>query len=139
MVGKLISLIFFFIVGWVVYTQIFGTEQEQEMGKEVIHNAKQTVQGIVSIFQHEGDKIKEGTYDDSIEKLGALLDNLRAQAKESGQEQELDQLAEETQRLKKEMLRAKEGIDGMNIDDSKRQEDLKKLTEDIQKLVNNME
>ena len=139
MVGKLISLIFFFIVGWVVYTQIFGTEQEQEMGKEVIHNAKQTVQGIVGIFQHESGKIKEGTYDDSIEKLGALLDNLREQAKESGQEQELNQLAEETQRLKKEVLRAKEGIDGMNIDEEKTKEDLKKLTENIQSLVNNMD
>lgn len=139
MIGKLISLVFFFVVGWVVYTQFFGTEQEQEMGQEVISNAKETVKGIFSIMQHESGKIKEGTYDDSIEKLGSLLDKLREQAKDEGQQQELQQLAEETMRLKKEVERAKEGIDGMNVDEEKTKEDLQKLTKNIQTLVNNME
>ena len=83
---------FFFIVGWVVYTQFFGTEQEQAMGKEVIGSAKQTVQGIFNIFQHESGKFKEGTYDDSIDQLGALLDKLREEANDDGNKKELMQL-----------------------------------------------
>ena len=47
MIGKLISLVFFFVIGWVVYTQIFGTVKEQEMGQEVISNGKETIESIL--------------------------------------------------------------------------------------------
>lgn len=137
MISKLISLVFFFIVGWVVYTQFFGTEKEQKMGQEVISNAKQTVQGVFNIFQHEGGKIKEGTYDDSIDQLGALLDKLRSEAKDGKRQEELTQLVQETRRIKEQVEKSKEGLE--SIDDEKTKEDLKKLTEEVQEIVNKME
>lgn len=136
MIGKLISLVFFFVVGWVVYTQFFGTEQEQEMGQEVISNAKETVQGIFNIFQHESGKIKEGTYDDSIEKLGNLLDKLRAEAKDGKQQEELTELMQETKRIKEQVEKSKEGLESINDEQTK--EDLKKLTQEVQEIVNKM-
>jgi len=96
MIGKLISLVFFFIVGWVVYTQFFGTEQEQAMGQEVIGNAKRTVKGIFNIFLHESGKFKEGTYDDSIDQLGSLLDKLREESGNEENQEELIQLVQAT-------------------------------------------
>lgn len=135
MVGKLISLVIFFVIGWVVYTQFFGTEEEQQMGQEVISSAKQTVKGIVGIFQHESGKIKEGTYDDSIEKLGSLLDRLREEAKNDETKEELKQLSEETTRIKKEVEKAKEGE---NVDEQQTKQDLKKLTEDVERLVDHL-
>lgn len=136
MIGKLISLVFFFIVGWVVYTQFFGTKQEQAMGQEVISNAKETVQGIFNIFQHESGKFKEGTYDDSIDKLGALLDRLREQAKSEDSQDEIQNLVQETKRIKEKVEQSKEGE---NIDEEQTKEDLKKLTKEVEEIVNKMD
>jgi ubiquitin C-terminal hydrolase len=136
MIGKLISLVFFFIVGWVVYTQFFGTEQEQAMGKEVIGNAKQTVQGIFNIFQHEGGKFKEGTYDDSIDQLGALLDKLREEAGNEENREELIQLVQETKRIKEKIEESKGGAE---IDEEQTKEEFKKLTKEVEVIVNKME
>lgn len=136
MVGKLISLVFFFIVGWVVYTQFFGTEQEQAMGKEVIGSAKQTVQGIFNIFQHESGKFKEGTYDDSIDQLGALLDKLREEASNEENQKELIELVQKTKRIKEKVEQSKEGAE---IDEEQTKEDLKQLTKDVEVIVNKMD
>jgi len=138
MISKLITLVVFFTIGWVVYTQFFGTEEEQKMGKEVIDNAHETVQGIFSIFQHESEKIKEGTYDESIDKLGSLLDDLRANSKNKEQKEELSELKDEQDRIKKEVAKSKEtGEEGIDIEKTK--EDLKKLTEKVKKIVDVME
>lgn len=137
MIGKLITLIFFFVVGWVAYTQFFGSPEEQKMGREVITSGKQTVKGILNIFKHEGDKIKQGTYDDSIDQLGTLLDKLREESKDGAQQEELIQLAEETKRLKEQVEKSKQGFESTNDEQTK--EDLIKLTEKVQKVVENME
>ncbi len=138
MIGKLISLIIFFTIGWVIYTQVFGTDEEQEMGQEVIVNAKETMQGIFGILQHESGKIKEGTYDESIQNLGNLLDKLRENAKDEDQKEELSNLKEEQERLKEEVEKAKEpGAE--EIDNEKTKEDLKRLTEKVVKIVDKLE
>ena len=137
MIGKLITLIIVFVIGWVVYTQIFGTEEEQAMGKEVISNAKQTVGSIVDIFKHEGGKIKEGTYDDSIDKLGTLLDNLRENSNNADQQHELEILAEETQQIKEKVQQAKEGLE--EVDDEQTRQELEQLTKKVQRVVEEME
>jgi len=136
MIGKLISLVFFFIVGWVVYTQFFGTEQEQAMGKEVMGSAKQTVTGIFNIFQHESGKFKEGTYDDSIDQLGALLDKLRKEASDGENKEELIQLVQATKRIKEKVEQSKEGGE---IDEEQTKEELKRLTKEVEVIVDKMD
>lgn len=136
--GKLINLIIFFVIGWLVYTQFFGTTEEQEKGKTVINSGKETVKGIIGIFQHESGKIKEGTYDESIDKLGTLLDNLRKETKDNGQKDQLEVFVKEKQRIQKEVAKSKAegGLD--DASEEKTKEDLKKLTENIGKLVDAM-
>lgn len=136
MIGKLMSLVFFFIVGWVVYTQFFGTEQEQAMGKEVMGSAKQTVTGIFNIFQHESGKFKEGTYDDSIDQLGALLDKLRKEANDGENKEELIQLVQATKRIKEKVEQSKEGGE---IDEEQTKEELKRLTKEVEVIVDKMD
>ena len=137
MIGKLITLILVFVIGWVVYTQIFGTDEEQAMGEEVIVNFKQTVGSIADIFKHEGGKIKEGTYDDSIDKLGALLDQLREKSNDISDQQELKQLAEETEQIKQKVQQAKDGLE--EVSDEETRQELQRITEKVQRVVENME
>lgn len=146
MIRNLITLIFFFIVGWLVYTQVLGlgSTEEQETGKELVQNAKKTISSVFGILGNEGKKFKNGTYDDAIDQLGSLLDNLRA--KNNGENTELqaqlDELKQEEERIKVEITSVKESKmnnDTPNEEDAEKEakttEDLKNLTKDIQKVI----
>jgi hypothetical protein len=137
MIGKLLSLIFFFVVGWIAYTQFFGTPKEQKMGQEVISNGKETIQSVFNIFFHEGEKIQNGTYDETIEKVGELLNNMRKQAKDDKQTERLDELEAEKDRITEEVHKNNEGDDVVLTETNKR--DLRKLMNKIDLLLDNME
>jgi hypothetical protein len=136
MIGKLISLVFFFVIGWVVYTQIFGTVKEQEMGQEVISNGKETIQSIFNIFQHESDKVQAGDYDESIEKVGKLLNDLRSEASSDEQKEKLAELEKEKDRISKEIQDSKNSDNP--VVNEKNKEDLKNLVKNIDKLLESM-
>ena len=147
MIRNLITLIFFFIVGWLVYTQVlgYGTAEEKETGKELVKNAKNTLSSVFGILSNETQKFKDGTYDDAINKLGGLLDDLRAQNNENGGDADLDsqleELKAEEERIKQEILAAKKNkMSGKESEqnDKKTKEDLTKLTKDIQKVIKMM-
>ncbi len=142
MIRNLITLIFFFLVGWLVYTQILGlgTDEEKKAGKELVQNTKKTISTVFSILGNEGKKIKGGTYDDALNKLGSLLDNLRSQNNQSSEvKAQLESLKKEEQRIKKELAEAKENTNSdqplESNQEEKTREDLKKLTKDIEKVV----
>ena len=99
MIRRLISFVFLLVVGWLVYTQFYGTEKEQQIGQEVISNGKKTIQSVFSIFQHENDKFQAGAYDDSLEKVGSLLKDLGEKMENKNQKKELEELINEKERI----------------------------------------
>ena len=144
MIRNLISLVFFFVVGWLIYTQVlgFGTEEEKETGKELVQSAKKTLSGVFGILSNETKKFKDGTYDDAIDKLGSLLDDLRDKNKANGGDTELqtklEELKKEEERIKDEITTAKKTK--MTSEDAEAKEeqtkkDLHKLTKDIEKVL----
>ncbi|MCH2021689.1 MAG: DUF47 family protein [Saprospiraceae bacterium] len=137
MIVKLLSLIFFFVVGWIAYTQFFGTPQEQKMGQEVISNGKETIQSVFKIFFHEGEKIQDGTYDETIEKIGELLDNMRKQVKDGKQTQRLDELEKEKDRITEDVHNNTDR-DQMVLTETNKK-DLKNLIKNIDLMLDNME
>lgn len=136
MISKLISLVFFFVVGWVVYTQIFGTVKEQEMGQNVIVQGKETMKSVFKIFQHESDKVQSGKYDESIKKVGQLLTDLRSEATNDEQKDKLAELEKEKDRISKEIENSQNNDDP--VVNEKNKEDLKKLVKNIDKLLESM-
>lgn len=139
MFGTIIKLLVVFTVCWVIYTQFFGTEQEQEQGQEVIESTKNLAKGIFGIIQHESSKLKEGAYDEKIDELGSLLNKLKSQSNDNGQKEELDVLLEEKTRIEEEISKSKEVGGEETATDVKTKEDLKKLAENVQKVVEAME
>jgi len=146
MIRSLITLVLVFIVGWLVYTQVLGlgTQEEQEQGAELVQLSKKTFSKVFNILKSEGQKIKDGTYDDAINQLGSLLDKLRAKNTDSGLTNQLDELKKEEERIKEEIAESKSNTDeNMTEEDSIKEEktkkDLKKLAEDIEKVVSLMD
>lgn len=145
MIKNLITLVIFFVLGWLAYTQFFGTDKEKEQGKALIGSAKQTFGIVVDIFKSEGEKIQSGTYDDAINKLGKVLDDLRSADKKGDYNERIAQLETEKKRLEEDLkTEEKETADnpqarGLVPEKSKAKEGLKKLTEDIDKLLEDMD
>lgn len=125
MLGKLIFFIFVLVLGWLAYAQFLGTEKEQKISNEVIDGSKKTIKGIMGIFEHEKEKLQNGRYNESINKIIEILEQLKTQ-KDQDQER-IDMLKDESQRLKLKLS------DPTLSDEeqSKSEEELKKLIEEI--------
>jgi len=144
MIKNLITLVIFFLIGWLAYTQFFGTDKEKEQGQALIGSAKQTFGFVVDIFKSEGEKFQSGTYDDAINKLGKVLDDLRSADKKGDYKDRIAQLETEKTRLE-EKLKPEETPDepgkeiGLMPDDKKNKDDFKKLTDEVNQLLDDMD
>ena len=136
MIRRLISFVFLLVVGWLVYTQFYGTEKEQQIGQEVISNGKKTIQSVFSIFQHENDKFQAGAYDDSLEKVGSLLKDLGEKMENKDQKKELEELINEKERIEEAVEENKTNKDSTVHVQNK--EDLKVLVKKIDTLLNDL-
>lgn len=125
MLGKFIFFIFVLVLGWLAYAQFLGTEKEQKISNEVIDGSKKTIRGIMGIFEHEKEKLQNGRYNESINKIIELLEQLKTQ--EDQDQERIDSLKDESQRLKQKLN------DPALTDEeqSKSEEELKKLIEEI--------
>jgi Zn-dependent M32 family carboxypeptidase len=144
MISNLIKLLVLFLVGWLIYTQVLGrgTEAEKQQGAELIENGKNVLSSVFGIISNEGQKFKDGTYDDAIDKLGSLLDDLRSKTNDSELQAKLDELKQEEERIKKEITEVKQDettaarpTTDPSEKEAKTEKDLKKLTEDIQTVL----
>ena len=136
MIRKLISFVFLIVIGWLIYTQLFGTEKEQQLGQEVIDNGKKTIQSIFSIFKHENNKIKGGAYDDTLEKVGKLLKEVGQKLESKEEKEELKELLNEKERIHNSVEENKAKQD--SIIDAQNKDDLQKLVRKIDVLLNEL-
>ena len=125
MLGKLIFFIFVLVLGWLAYAQFLGTDKEHKISNEVIDGSKKTIRGIMGIFEHEKEKLQNGRYNESINKIIELLEQLKTQ--EDQDQERIDSLKDESQRLKQKLS------DPALTDEeqSMSEEELKKLIEEI--------
>ena len=136
MIRKLISFIILLVIGWLIYTQFYGTEKEQQLGQEVIDNGKKTIQSIFSIFKHENDKFQAGAYDESLEKVGTLLKEVGQKLENKDKKEELDELVKEKERISESIEKNKTEQDSTL--DVQNKEDLKVLVKKIDHLLNEL-
>ena len=125
MLGKLIFFIFVLVLGWLAYAQFLGTDKEQKISNEVIDGSKKTIRGIMGIFEHEKEKLQNGRYNESINKIIELLEQLKTQ--EDQDQERIDSLKDESQRLKQKL----NDPSLTDEEQSKSEEELKKLIEEI--------
>lgn len=74
MIRKLGSLALMLIVGLVVYNMMFGSEADKE-------NAKKITSGVKELLQSTKEKYKSGEYNEAIDKIGDVFNQLKDKAK----------------------------------------------------------
>lgn len=100
MIRRLLSLAAMLIVGLVVYNMMFGDEADKE-------NVKQITSGVKELLQSTKEKYKNGEYDEAIDKIGDVFNQLKDKAGELNDKDYLNRLSELEERKQRleEMLK----------------------------------
>ena len=151
MLRSLIKLGLFLIAGILVYNYFFGTVEEKQQSKEIFTDVKNLTKSAVGLLKKEKEKFDEGKYDDAVDKIGGLIDNLKGKAQQLENNRELlEQIAdlEQKQRSLGERLHSpgveSYGNDGQRIvaDSAERrdiEDEWKALVEKTERVMQEME
>jgi uncharacterized protein YoxC len=109
MIKSLIKLALGLLVGILIYNFFFGTPAEKEQSKQIFTEVKDLTKSAVQLIKAEKEKFDEGKYDEAVDKIGGLINDLKGKAEKLNDNKELiDQIAD--LQTKKDELERK--IDG---------------------------
>lgn len=95
MIKSLIKLALLLLVGILVYNFFFGTAQEKEQSRQIFSEVKDLTSSAVQLLRTEKEKFDDGKYDEAIDKIGGLINNLKNKAEQLENNKELiDQIAD---------------------------------------------
>jgi len=136
MIKTIFKLGLVLLVGLLGYNYFFGDVEEKAQSREIVGKVGDLGKDAWNLLKSEREKMKDGKYDDALEKLDGLYSSLKGKAqdlKDSGALDRIDELNERRKEL--EDLLASEG-DELSADGKRKLNDLTAETED---LMNEME
>ncbi len=136
MVRTLLKIGLLLVVGLLGYNYFFGTDTEKEQSREIVGKVKDLGSDAWNLLKAERDKMREGKYDDALDKLDNLYAKLKDRARsveDSGALERLRRLDERRLELQKTV-----GDDARQLSRETKRE-LKDLTEETEALMNEME
>ncbi|MFT5833520.1 MAG: hypothetical protein ACI97N_001148 [Cognaticolwellia sp.] len=100
MIKRLISLAAMLIIGLLIYNTFFGTIEDKESVDKI-------TSGVKELFQSTKEKYEKGEYNEAIEKIGNVFDQLKDKAGELNSEDYMKNISELEKRKQhlEEMLR----------------------------------
>ncbi|MEQ8706498.1 MAG: hypothetical protein RIC19_21375 [Phaeodactylibacter sp.] len=140
MLKSLIKVGLLLVAGILVYNYFFGTPEEKAQSKEIFTNVKDLTKSAFDLLKQEKQKFDEGKYDEAVDKVGGLLENLKGKAEQLEDNRELlDQIAElerKRQRLSDDINREiPEDYDSTSAErpkmDSSRRKEIEEEWEDL--------
>ena len=93
MIRKALRLIIILVVGILVYNMFLGNEAEKENSREVFSKIKEVGVAVKDLLKSEKSKFDEGKYDDALDKVGSVFQNLKRRAQDID-EKYVDRIAE---------------------------------------------
>ena len=131
MIKFIIKIALVLVVGLVGYNYFFGNEAEKEQSREMVGKVRDLGSDAWNLLRSERSKMKEGKYDDALDKLDNLYGDLRERAeriKDSGALDRLRELDDKRQEIEDALSR--DG-DKLSRADERKLEDLTAETEDL--------
>lgn len=94
MVRSLIKLGLILVVGILVYNYFLGTPEEKATSKEIFREVKDLGKATWGLLKSEKDKFDQGKYDEAIDKVGTIFDQLKGHARDLHDDRLLDRVDE---------------------------------------------
>lgn len=111
MIRSLLKLAAFLIIGILVYNYFLGTPTEQQTAKKIFGDIKEVGVAVADLVRAEKEKFDAGKYDQALDKLGSIYQNLRDRGTQLSQEQKRRIEDLENQREELERSVRQTGID----------------------------
>lgn len=138
MIGKLLTLVILFTIGWVIYAKFFGNEKEKQIANNITSSFSSLVSGITGAIRNEVDK---GTFQKAFQKTSEAIDALRNDDKSGNYAKQIAELEAERKRLESQLETGKQlksTIDKQQSEEKTRAE-LKALADKIDSLSKEMQ
>lgn len=136
MIKTIIKLGLLVVVGLLGYNYFFGDVEEKAQSREIVGKVGDLGKDAWNLLKSEREKMREGKYDNALEKLDGLYSSLKDKAQDLKDSDALQQIKDLNERRKElEDLLTEEG--GELSQDAKRK--LNDLTTDTEVLMNEME
>ncbi len=136
MIRTLFKIGLLLVVGLLGYNYFFGDAEEKAQSRELVGKAGELGKDAWNLLVSERQKMREGKYDDALDKLDGLYTSLRGKAKELQDSDALARIQELNER-RLELEQALEG-DGSELSSAAKRK-LDDLAADTEELMNEME
>ena len=136
MIRLVIKLGIFLVIGLVGYNYFFGSADEKAQSREIVGKVGDLGRDAWNLLRSERSKMKEGKYDDALEKLDGLYQNLRGKAEALRDSEALERLRELSERRAELEQMLEDGDDELSRDARRKLDD---LTAETEELMNEME
>ncbi len=137
MIRTLFKIGLLLVVGLLGYNYFFGDADEKAQSRELVGKAGELGKDAWNLLVSERQKMREGKYDDALDKLDGLYTSLRGKAKELQDSDALARIQELNDR-RLELEQALEGDDGSELSSAAKRK-LDDLAADTEELMNEME
>lgn len=145
---SLLRLLLLVVVAIIVYNYFFGTAEEKQQSEKIINEVRDLGRSAWNLLKTEKEKFDEGKYDEALNKIGGLIDNLKDKAETLKDSSLMDDIAnlerkrDELQR-RVDMNRVEEydtGGDGLRDEEADQiKKDWKDLMNDMENVMNKLE
>lgn len=143
MLNTILKLGVFLVVGILAWNYFMGSPSEKASSQKIINEVKDLGAATWGLLKSEKEKFDEGKYNDALDKMGSLYDNLRGKADKLGSEvsDRVEDLDKQRKEISQQLSDAEEKGSDLTEAEKKRLqrewEDLMKETESLMKDMEN--
>lgn len=141
MIRSLLKLAVFLIIGILVYNYFLGTPSEQQTAKKIFGDIKEVGVSVADLVRAEKEKFDAGKYDQALDKLGSIYQDLRDRGAKLSQEQKRRIEDLETQREELERSVRQTGIDleDESFSEEERTDKTREVNSELERLLRETE
>lgn len=141
MIRSLLKLAVFLIIGILVYNYFLGTPSEQQTAKKIFGDIKEVGVSVADLVRAEKEKFDAGKYDQALDKLGSIYQDLRDRGAKLSQEQKRRIEDLETQREELERSVRQTGIDleDESFSEEERTDKAREVNSELERLLRETE
>lgn len=82
MIRFIITTVLFLVILLLSYNYFFGTAEEKKQAREIFNKGAEVVGAGADLLKSEYQKYRDGKYDEALDNVGHLLNNLNEQSSE---------------------------------------------------------
>jgi chromosome segregation ATPase len=137
MIKLLIRVVLVLVIGVLVYNYFFGTAEEKENVQNITGKVKDLGGAVKDLLVVEKEKFDSGKYDDALDKMGSLFENLKE--KGAAYRDQISDLDQKRKAVQEHVDQVKNMTEGNEEEIDMVKKELQDLMKETEKLIQEME